>query len=162
MLKCPESECDACIFVSLLRYPKYNKTKRPRRGAVLSNTKWYVYALQSHLIKNHKTDHDDGTNDDNAADANSIERMESIVAEKLSSSENEDGFRGFRSENHESTSNRNERRLTQRIENDDIPENDGEYSTIASTSNQHVQNLLKRKIRVGRAAHLPKKQQNNL
>lgn len=136
LLKCPKEDCDDCFLVSLLRYPKYNKTKRPRRGTHLSSAKWYVYSLHCHLLKNHKEESDDtvdnGVNDD---------RAESIGSETLGSDRTDEDCDGFRRENHDSLSHSNGRNSPQRIQ--DTPEGNG-------TPNQLAENPLKRKARADR------------
>lgn len=162
LLKCPESKCNECIPVSLLQYPKYNKTKRPRRGVVLSNAKWYVYSVQSHLLKYHKNedtaDEISGTSNDHAAQPRATQQIET-GCEPLGSSAHE-AFQNFSSENHKSASQNNESTLAQGIENENIPEHDGQPSEDPTFSGEHLKKPIKRKSRLGLAGRgnkVPKK-----
>lgn len=184
-MKCPDSECDDCFTVSFLRYPRYNKTKRPRKAIVLSNAKWYVYALHSHLLTRHKnedvsiadhvdeingannddgvnfTDHDNGANGvdhedgSNGAAANSNAQIGTAAHTTLHQSSDED-FHGFR-ENRENSLNENEANLEHDIEIQQISDIDGTLSRNPTTSNHHMQNPSKRKHSLRRAASTYKK-----
>ena len=130
-------ECDDCISVSLLRYPKYNKTKHSRAGAVLSSPKWYVYVIYTHSLKNHNNENTIDINEDNEDQGN----------ENVPSA---DDFRELSRETPEASSSNNIGSLVQCIEG--IPENDDEPTINPSTS--------KRKFRFARSAHIYKKRRN--
>lgn len=164
LLKCPVNECNQCIFVSLMRYPKYNKTKNRRKGPVLSAAKWYIYAVQSHLLKCHKRESEVGNESTGIADNTSVgstegensrgDQQNEMDFNETTGSETEPNFHGFPSTS-ESNRNDNERNLGQRIQvqTQDIPENDG----APSTSNRHVQSPPKRKFRFAQSVRPYKK-----
>lgn len=110
VLKCPISECTHCFSLSFLRYPRYNKTKRPRRGASavhLSTAKWYIYVLQSHLLKQHSNETEEPTIDDRAPrrDNSSEDQRNENHHSRDSDNATDSEFNGFREENQESNSN---------------------------------------------------------
>lgn len=80
--------------VSRMRYPKYNKIKRPRRdGSHLSKPKWYIYAVEAHLNKYHQyeiypddRDEIDYDNDDQRNQNDDNDNLEDISMENKSNS----------------------------------------------------------------------------
>lgn len=148
LLKCPSKDCKQSILVSFLKYPKYNKTKRPRRGTVhFSNARWYIYVVQAHLLKYHKNEAEDLDADEKDDDENGDENQRN--------ESNDEGFRDIPNENHSSNSNQNERYSAEiiQIRNENLSQNDEQ----PSTSNQNVDRTLKRKPSSTRTVQFDKK-----
>ncbi len=147
-----------------MRYPKYNKTKRPRRSAEhnMSTARWYIFAVQAHLLKYHKNAAGDddaigdrsnvqnvnnggSTNgdhniDDNLLDVQSSNDYPNENQENLTHDESQEGdenFLGFPA---------NAGSLIQRMQTEGIPENDGHPHDVQILR----RSPLKRKVRSSR------------